>query len=113
LIGVRSLLSDGGRVRRLVNPKGDTIVERLEAFDNVAHSYNYSIIQSPFPVTGYLSTLRVQATDDGSASRVEWSGQFTPNGVSDQEASRLFQGIYEDGLKAPADRFKSTKKKGA
>ena len=29
-----SELSEGGRVRRLTNPGGDTIVERLEAFDN-------------------------------------------------------------------------------
>jgi hypothetical protein len=95
-----SELSEGGRVRRLANPSGDTILERLETFDNAARSYSYSILQAPFPVTGYVSTLRFQETDGGRGSRVEWSGQFTPNGVSDQEASRLFQGIYEDGLKA-------------
>ena len=51
---------------------------------------------------GYLSTLRVEVTSGGTGSRVEWSGEFTPKGVSDGEASRLFQGIYEDGLKALA-----------
>lgn len=106
----KSELSEGGRVRRLANPNGDTIVERLEAFDNAARSYSYSILQAPFPVTGYLSTLRVQETNGGKGSRVEWSGRFTPNGVSDQEASRLFQGIYEDGLKALAAGFASRKK---
>jgi hypothetical protein len=30
--------------------------------------------------------------------------------VSDEEVSRLFQGIYEDGLKALADRFTPKKK---
>ena len=44
-------------------------------------------------------------------SRVKWSGQFTPKGVSDQEASRLFQSIYEDGLKALAAGFASKRKK--
>jgi len=73
-------------------------------------SYSYSIVQAPFPVTGYLSTLRVQETDGGKGSRVEWSGQFTPDGVSDEEASRLFQGIYEDGLKALAAGFAPKKK---
>jgi hypothetical protein len=33
---------------------------------------------------------------------VEWSGEFTPAGVSDQEASRIFQDIYDNGLKALA-----------
>ena len=100
-----SELSEGGRVRRLANPKGDTIVERLVAFDNDARSYSYAILQAPFPVTNYLSTLRVEGTNGGKTSRVEWTGRFTPKGVSDEEASKLFQGIYEDGLKALAAGF--------
>ena len=106
----RSELAEGGRVRRLKNPGGDTIVERLEAFDNTTRSYTYSILQAPFPVTGYRSTLRVCEANGGTGSRVEWSGRFTPKGVSDQEACQLFQGIYEDGLKALAARFASMKK---
>ncbi|MGE8686135.1 MAG: SRPBCC family protein [Achromobacter sp.] len=96
----KSELSEGGRVRHLANPDGDAIVERLEAFDNGARSYTYSILEAPFPVTGYRSTLRVVGTDGDRASRVEWSGEFTPVGVSDDAASELFEGIYRDGLKA-------------
>ena len=107
----KSELSEDGRVRRLANPDGQTIVERLEAFDNAARSYSYSILQAPFPVTGYQSTLCVQATDGGKGSRVKWWGQFTPKGVSDQEVSRLFQSIYEDGLKALAAGFAAKRKK--
>jgi hypothetical protein len=44
--------SEGGRVRHLANPDGETIIERLEAFDNDARSYSYSILHGPFPVTG-------------------------------------------------------------
>ena len=75
----KSELSEGGRVRHLANPNGETIVERLEAFDNAARSYSYSILQAPFPVTGYVSTLRVHQKDGGKGSRVEWLGKFTPN----------------------------------
>ena len=106
----KSELSEDGRVRRLANPDGQTIVERLEAFDNAARSYSYSILQAPFPVTGYQSTLCVQETDGGKGSRVKWWGQFTPKGVSDQEVSRLFQSIYEDGLKALAAGFAAKRK---
>jgi D-threo-aldose 1-dehydrogenase len=109
----KSELSEGGRVRHLADPNGHAIVERLEAFNDDARSYSYSILQAPFPVTGYLSTLRVLATDGGNCSRVEWSGQFLPKGVSDGEASLLFQGIFEDGLKALAGRFASQQKKSA
>jgi hypothetical protein len=107
----KSELSDGGRVRHLANPDGETIVERLEAFDNDARSYSYSVLHAPFPVTGYQSTLCVQATRGGKSSRVKWFGQFIPKGVTDQEASRLFQGLYEDGLKALAAGFTSKKTK--
>jgi hypothetical protein len=106
----RSELSEGGRVRRLANPGDDTIVERLVAFDQAARSYSYSILQAPFPVTDYVSTLCVRETNGGTGSRVEWSGRFMPKGVRDQEACQLFQGIYEDGLKALAARFVPTKK---
>ncbi|MER5198930.1 hypothetical protein ACWD3J_39365 [Streptomyces sp. NPDC002755] len=34
------------------------------------------------------------------ASLVEWSGSFTPVGVSDADAEELFHGIYDDGLAA-------------
>ena len=101
----KSELSAGGRVRHLANLGGDTIVERLEAFDDAARSYSYSILEAPFPVSGYLSTLRVQQAAEGNRSRVEWSGKFTPEGVSAAEASRLFRRIFEDGLRALTIKF--------
>jgi hypothetical protein len=96
-----STLDEGGRVRRLENPDGDMIVERLIAFDDAARSYSYAILQAPFPVTDYLSTLEVQEVPGRpDASRVVWSGTFTPAGVSAGEAVDLFQGIYANGLAA-------------
>ncbi|MEQ6353688.1 SRPBCC family protein [Lysinibacillus sp. M3] len=95
-----SKVSEGGRERSLANPDGDTIVERLEVFNHKERYYTYSIMKAPFPVTNYLSTIHVKADTDGKSSLVEWSGSFTPVGVSDQEAIDLFHGIYKDGLEA-------------
>ncbi|MFH9725834.1 SRPBCC family protein [Streptomyces sp. NPDC017254] len=95
-----SALGEGGRVRTLVNEDGGVIVERLESFDHEARSYSYSILRAPFPVTGYLSTLTVHAVPGQDTARVEWSGSFTPNGITDDEAVDLFHGIYRDGLAA-------------
>ncbi|MDG3002549.1 SRPBCC family protein [Paludisphaera mucosa] len=100
-----SEVSEGGRVRRLTTSGGDVIVERLEAFDEAGRSYSYSFIESPFPVSKYRATLRVREADDGRGSRVDWSGEFLPDGVTDEEAVELFQGIYNGGLKAIADIF--------
>lgn len=108
----QSETTEGGRVRHLANPSGAAIVERLETFDNAARSYSYSIIEAPFPITDYRSTIRVEALPDRQVCRVHWSGTFTAAGVSDGEASKLFQGIYEDGLKALAVRFASPVRSG-
>ena len=105
-----SELTEGGRVRRLTTRHGETLVERLVAFDDAARSYSYSFLEAPFPVTDHLATLRVHQTDAGKGSRVEWFARFKPNGVSDHEASQLIQviqGIFDDGLKALAAKLTS------
>ncbi len=101
----QSELSEGGRVRRLATPDGGVIVERLMSFSEQDRSYSYHILQSPFPQTDYLSTLRVVEIDGGRGARIEWSGRFTPVGVTEAEISGLFQQIYEDGLRALRDRY--------
>lgn len=100
-----SVSSEGGRVRSLTTADGGTVIERLEAFDNRQRSYSYSIIQAPFPVVDYLSTIAVVATADSNITRVEWSGSFTPVNVSDADAEALFSGIYRDGLQALKNNF--------
>ncbi|WP_318216940.1 SRPBCC family protein [Streptomyces sp. SCL15-6] len=92
---------EGGRVRRLTNPDGEVIVERLVAFNETERHYSYAILQAPFPVDGYVSTIRVHTVpgrDD--IAEVQWSGRFTPEGVTEEEVVDLFTGIYRDGLDA-------------
>ena len=101
----KSELHEGGRTRHLANPDGSTIIERLMAFDEKRRSYTYHILQAPFPVVDYYSTLKVIETNGGKGSRVEWSGEFTQKGMSGQDVSKVFQDIYDDGLKALAKNF--------
>ena len=105
----KSKVTDGGRVRHLDNPDGQTIIERLEKYDFAKRTYSYSILQAPFPVKGYLATIAVTPSTDGKGSHVEWSGTFTPKGISDEEAHDLFQGIFSDGLRALASRYANQK----
>lgn len=95
-----SELSEGGRVRNLKTIDGETIVERLEAFDEKGRSYSYSFVHAPFPAKDYLATLGVQDIAGKEASVVQWSGSFTPVGVSENEVTELFHGIYVEGLAA-------------
>ncbi|MFE5095362.1 SRPBCC family protein [Streptomyces sp. NPDC056638] len=92
---------EGGRVRRLTNPDGDVIIERLVDFNEAERHYSYAILQAPFPVNGYVSTIRVHTVPgrDGIAE-VQWSGRFNPDNATDDEVVDLFTGIYRDGLDA-------------
>jgi len=94
----KSELSEGGRVRTLQTADGAVVIERLQAFDNAARTYSYSIEQAPFPATDYLATIKVEA--QGQGARVTWSGRFSAKGVSDEEVVALFTGIYRGGLEA-------------
>ncbi|MGW1007044.1 SRPBCC family protein [Streptomyces sp. NPDC002520] len=96
-----STLLEGGRVRRLENPNGEVIIERLVDFNEAEHHYSYAILQAPFPVNGYVSTIRVHTVpgrDD--IAEVQWSGRFNPDNATDDEVVDLFAGIYRDGLDA-------------
>ncbi|WP_377273690.1 SRPBCC family protein [Peterkaempfera sp. SMS 1(5)a] len=96
-----STLEEGGRTRRLTNPDGDVIIERLVEFNETERRYSYAILQAPFPVVDYLSTLRVYAvTGDPQAAEVQWWGRFTPEGATEDEVVALFTSIYRDGLEA-------------
>jgi hypothetical protein len=101
-------LTEGGRIRRLHTSDGEVIVERLMAFDERTRRYAYHILQGPFPVSDYYAALVVTEIDGGRRTRVTWSGEFIPNaGVSDAEASAIFQEIYDDGLNTLAQSFPS------
>jgi ribosome-associated toxin RatA of RatAB toxin-antitoxin module len=97
--------SEGGRVRHLQTADGGVVVERLQRFDNAARTYSYSISESPFPVSEYLATLKVEALTDSTA-KVTWSGVFTPvAGVTDAAVEELFSGVYSGGLEALRGNF--------
>jgi hypothetical protein len=99
-----STLEADGRIRRLQLVNGASLVERLQAFSEAERSYAYSIEQGPLPVARYRSLLRVHE-QAGEGCRVEWSGEFMPEGASEPEAIDIIRGIYRAGLDQLGQRF--------
>ncbi|MFJ4847120.1 MULTISPECIES: SRPBCC family protein [unclassified Streptomyces] len=96
-----TVLMEGGRVRRLRTADGEVVVERMVSFDEEQRTYAYTFVETPFPATGYLATLRVHAVPgEKDAAEVQWSGRFVPQGVADDDVVALFTGIYRDGVDA-------------
>jgi hypothetical protein len=91
-------LSADGKIRTLDVKGGGVIHEKQEMRDDTARSYSYSIVDGPLPVANYLSTISVAA--DGSGSKVTWTGKYDAKGVSDADAKKVIDGIYQSGLDA-------------
>ncbi|HEY3635018.1 MAG TPA: SRPBCC family protein [Caldimonas sp.] len=86
-----------GTVRVLTAKDGARFTEELVAFSATSRTYRYRIVESPAPISDYVSTLQVKPHKDGST--VVWSSHFKVNpGTSDAEAKQAITGIYRVGL---------------
>lgn len=72
-------------------------VELQTARNDAEHSYSYSFLSSPLPVSKYRSTIKVAPNPDGT-STVIWSGSYTPEQGKEQAASEALAGVYDAGL---------------
>ena len=102
---VKGTNNQPGAVRQLTVKDGPTFTEELLAFDAATHSYRYRIIESPLPITNYVSHISVRPGRNGG-SRVTWSGTFKrkntaenpPEAESDAGVIKFVTGVYEGGL---------------
>ncbi len=85
-----------GAVRTLSLPGGLTLQERLEAFDDSGRRLQYAIVAGPIPVANYLATIEVK--DEGKGCRIDWSSQFEPKGITDEQGRAMLEGVYKGGI---------------
>jgi hypothetical protein len=84
--------------RTLVTKDGKaSFVEKQTARSDQEHSYSYTFVSSPLPVTNYTSTIKVTAKNDG-VSIVTWTGSYTPESGKEKAAIDALNGVYEAGL---------------
>ena len=86
-----------GAERTLDFGEGPAIVERLEKLDDQDQSLTYSIVSSPLPMEGYLSTMTVVELSQ-SRCEVWWTCVFTPKGATEEELEKIIQGVYSEGF---------------
>ncbi len=91
--------------RILVTKDGKAaFVETQTARNDADHSYSYTFLSSPLPVSNYASTIKVTAKADGS-STITWSGSYTPEHGKENAAGEALGGVYEAGLAEIQARF--------
>lgn len=99
-----------GGVRRLTGPGGELFRERLVALDDGERSSSYDLLESPFPVRSYRSTLHVMPVTDSGLTFAEWYARYdAETDVDAEEAVRLMRtfarGVFATGLAALSERF--------
>jgi len=91
-----SELENEGQDRRLSLADGATLLEKLVQLDDDAHTYSYTIEESPLPVRDYTATIKVHERDAGCT--LQWSSEFQADGAPESDAVAIVQGIYQGGF---------------
>lgn len=82
-----------GASRKCYMPDGAEISERLEKVDNSKMTLQYKIIEGPFPITDYLSTIKVKALGNKTCE-VIWGAEFNVGDEAKAQMEELFGGFY-------------------
>src|SRR5436190_3303385 len=86
-----------GTVRVLTTKDGGKFTEQLVSYKPASRTYQYRIIDSPLPITDYVSTLEIK--QDMGGSSVIWSSNFKVNaGASEEEMKKTISSVYRAGL---------------
>ncbi|MEO3938205.1 SRPBCC family protein [Dermatophilaceae bacterium Soc4.6] len=93
-------------VRRLITTDGGVVTERLLALDAEAHRLTYAIIDSPFAVRRYASTMHLSPVTSTGETFAEWFAEFDSEGADEDLLMALFgDGVFGAGLAAIADHL--------
>jgi polyketide cyclase/dehydrase/lipid transport protein len=95
-----------GAVRRLVLGDGGVVREVLVRLDDLDHSYTYQILESPFPVRSYISTIRIAPVTATGESFVEWWSEYDSDGDDESQLNTTFaDGVYGQGITGLATKL--------
>lgn len=82
-----------GATRTCYMPDGAAIYEVLEEVDEERMEMQYKITEGPFPITGYVSNVKVEKTSEGGC-KITWACQFETEPENRDEMLKLFEGFY-------------------
>ena len=94
-----------GNIRELVLANGAPVVETLTERSDDGRTYSYDFVEVPFPITNYLSTIRVRRGDGDGRSVVEWEANFDTPAEAETELTGVIKGVYTSGFGALKEQF--------
>ncbi len=104
---VRSEIEEGkavdavGAIRSFYLADGAHVREQLVALDDLEHSLSYIFVKPAFPVTEYVSHIRVAPITAGGGTFVEWSARFQEKPEdAGKYVDAVANGVFAAGLAA-------------
>jgi len=82
-----------GAKRTCYMPDGAVIFETLNSVDVENMEFEYEINKGPFPITRYVSTVKVEAIGDNSC-KITWGCEFDSDPEAEADMIQLFKGFY-------------------
>lgn len=82
-----------GATRVCTMPDGANIDEVMNLMDNDNMHFQYAILSGPFPVTDYVSDVRVRSTGENSCE-VTWACSYNSEKELEADMDGLFAGFY-------------------
>ena len=82
-----------GATRTCYMPDGASINEVLEEVVEQRMEMQYKITEGPFPITGYVSTIKIEGVGDEQA-KITWGCEFESSPEVRQDMVSLFEGFY-------------------
>lgn len=82
-----------GATRTCYLPDGAAINEVLSKVNDEVMEMQYRITAGPFPITGYLSTIKVTGIGNSSC-KITWGCEFESAKENEEEMVNLFKGFY-------------------
>jgi len=83
-----------GATRTCYLPDGAAIYETLNRVDVANMEFEYEINKGPFPITGYVSTVKVEAVDTEN-TKITWGCEFDSAPEVAAEMTQVFEGFYK------------------
>ncbi|MEJ2886823.1 SRPBCC family protein [Actinomycetospora aeridis] len=104
-----AIADQAGAIRRLTLGDGSTVRESLVALDDRERRLTYAILECPFPVRDYRSTIHVQPVTSTDESFVVWTVLFDSDLDEAERLSAFFaRDVFGTGLSGLVSHLSST-----
>ncbi len=75
------------------------MIETLLALSDLEHSYTYTIVESPLPLTNYIATIRLLPITDGNQTYIEWTAEFNCSPEAEENLVKTIgDGVFQGGF---------------